>query len=57
MNKVSAIDVSLLTLSMADFAAVTDNLIKHDYVVAGGLLVLGVILNYLYHKYGSPTNV
>jgi hypothetical protein len=53
MNKVSATDVTFITLAMADFGAAADFLIKHDYYVAGGLLVLGIVLNYLYHKYGT----
>ncbi len=55
MNPVNATDVTLLTLAMADFTLLTDYLVKHDYAVAGGLLVVGVIFNYLYHRYGSPS--
>lgn len=55
MNKVSVSDVTLMTLSLGSFAGVAPALSAHDYPVATGLLVLGVVLIYLYHKMGSAT--
>jgi len=56
MNKnVSLSDVTFLSLALGDFALAADILVKHDYYVAGGLAVLGVVLVYLYHKFGSTT--
>lgn len=53
MNNVNAVDVTLMTLAMADFAGATEKLVNHDYIVAGGMTLIGVILIYLYHKFGS----
>ncbi len=55
MNPVNTTDVTLLSLSIADFVAAGVTLQAHDYYVSGGLTVLGVVLTYLYHKYGSST--
>ncbi len=53
MNKVDKVDVALMSLALADFTAAGTALIAHDYFVASGLFVGGIILTYLYHKYGS----
>lgn len=53
MNQVSATDVTLMSLAMSDFALVTTHLLAHDYPVAGGLFVIGIVFVYLYHKFGS----
>lgn len=53
MNNVSASDVTLMTLAFGALGGVTPALTAHDYPVAGGLVVLGVVLVYLYHKFGS----
>ena len=53
MNPVSTTNVTLLSLALADFALAGSSLTSHDYYVAGGLTVLGVILVYLYHKFGG----
>lgn len=55
-NNVNTTDVTFMSLAMADFAAATAQLVNHDYIVAGGLAVIGVILVVLYHKFGSSTN-
>ena len=55
MNTVSTTDVTLFSLSLADFALASQQLVAHDYFVAGGLAVLGVVLVVLYHKFGSKT--
>ena len=53
MGNVNKTDVTLFSLALADFSLVTTHLVNHDYYVAGGLLVVGVVLAYLYHKFGS----
>ena len=53
MNKVNAIDVTFMSLALADFTASATYLVNHDYPVAAGLVVLGVLLVYLYHKFGN----
>lgn len=53
MNNVNSTDVTLFTLAIAALGAVAPALSAHDYPVAGGLAILGVILVYLYHKFGS----
>lgn len=53
MNNVNVTDVTLMTLALGALGGVTPALMSHDYPVAGGLLVLGVVLTYLYHKLGS----
>lgn len=55
MNQVSTTDVTFMSLSLADFGAAAAALNGHDYYVAGGLVILGVVLVYMYHKFGSPT--
>lgn len=55
MNKVNLTDVTFMSLAIADFTAATAFLTDHDYPVAVGLVVLGVLLVYLYHKFGSAT--
>ncbi len=55
MNQVSPSDVTLLSLALADFTATTTFLVAHDYPVAGGLFVIGIVLIYLYHKFGSSS--
>lgn len=55
MNQVSGTDVTLLSLSLAAFTGATTALVAHDYYVAGGMMAMGVLLTYLYHKFGSPT--
>lgn len=52
-NKVNTTDVTLMTLALADFGSAAAALMAHDYYVAGGLAVIGIILVYLYHKFGS----
>ncbi len=54
-NPVSSQDVTYLSMSMASFAAAAASLSAKDYVVAGGMLVLGIVLTYLYHRFGSPS--
>lgn len=56
MNGVNATDVTFLSLALADFTAVASYLTQHDYYVAGGLTLLGIILVYLYHKFGSTSS-
>lgn len=55
MNQVNGVDVTFMSLALADFTGVSTALIAHDYTVAGGLFVVGVGLVYLYHRFGSPT--
>ena len=60
MNNVTT-DVTFLSLALGDFSVATTQLINHDYYVAGGLALLGVLLVYMYHKFCSqpipPSNV
>ena len=53
MNPVNTTNVTLLSLAIAAFSSAGTTLSAHDYYVAGGLTVIGVILVYLYHKYGG----
>lgn len=53
MNQVNSTDVTFMSLSIADFMAAAVAIQAHDYYVFGGLAVLGVVLVYLYHKFGS----
>lgn len=53
MNDVSVTDVTLMSLAIGDFSTAASFLGKHDFVVAGGLVVIGIILVYLYHRMGS----
>lgn len=53
MNNVNLVDVTFLSLALADFGAATTYLVAHDYPVAAGLVVIGIVLVYLYHKFGS----
>ena len=53
MKKVSASDVTLMSLSFLAFGEVFNFLRVHDFPVAGGMFVLGVVLVYLYHKSGN----
>lgn len=53
MNQVSKSDVTFLSLALADFTATTTFLVAHDYPVAGGLFVIGIVLVYFYHKFGN----
>lgn len=53
MNKVDVKDVTFLTLALADFAGATTYLVAHDFAVAGGLFAAGIVLVYLYHKFGT----
>ena len=55
MNKVSLTDVTFMSLALGDFTAAATYLVNHDYPVAGGLMILGVILVFLYHKFGSSS--
>ncbi len=57
MNNVNPTDVTLLTLAMGALSGSIATLTQHDYPVAGGLLVIGIVLIYLYHKLGSTTIV
>ena len=57
MNQVNPTDVTFMSLSLADFALAGQQLMVHDYYVAAGLTVLGVILVYLYHKFGNTPAV
>lgn len=52
MNNLTT-DVTFMSLALADFSGAAVALGQHDYYVAGGLAVLGVILVTLYHKFGS----
>ena len=54
-NQTNATDITFMSLAMADFGGAASTLANHDYYVAAGLVVLGVVLVYLYHKYGSTT--
>jgi len=53
MNNVSSTDVTLMSLALGFFASAASTLAQHDYYVAGGLAVLGIVLVYCYHKFGS----
>ena len=55
MNPVNGTDVTFMSLALADFMAAATSLSAHDYPVAGGLVVIGVVLVYLYHKFGTST--
>lgn len=55
MNQVDPTDVTLMSLSLADFMAASVAIQAHDYYVFGGLAVLGVVLVYLYHKFGTSS--
>lgn len=57
MNNVSVADVTFMSLAFGDFTAATTALTSHDYYVAVGLFVIGIALVYMYHKFGSQTNV
>ncbi len=52
MNNVQT-DVTFMSLALADFALAGTQLVAHDYYVAGGLAVLGVLLVACYHKFGT----
>lgn len=54
-NPVSSQDVTYLSMSMASFAGAAAALSAHDYIVAAGSVVLGILLTYLYHRFGSPS--
>ena len=54
-NQVSPTDVTYLALSMAAFAAASTALSSHDYWVAAGSAILGVLFTYFYHLFGTPT--
>lgn len=54
MNAITS-NVTLMTLSIGAFMGVTPALASHDYYVAGGLAILGIVLVYLYHKFPTPT--
>lgn len=54
-NPVSSSDVTYLSLSMAAFASAADALSKTNYYLAAGCAVLGILLTYLYHAFGSPS--
>ncbi len=56
MNNVNGTDVTLLSLATGSFGLVGSSLLTHDFPVAIGLTVLGVILVYCYHRFGSSTN-
>lgn len=56
MNNVNPVDVTFMSLALADFSGVTAALVNHDLLLAGGLLVTGVILVVLYHMFGSPSS-
>lgn len=53
MNKVSATDVTFMSLALIDFGTATTYLVAHDYAVSGGFVAIGILLVYLYHKIGS----
>lgn len=53
MKTVNKMDVTFMTLALADFSAATAFLVSHDYPVFGGFVALGVVLVYLYHKFGN----
>ena len=55
MNTTNKTDLTFMSLAMADFALAGTQLVAHDYYVAGGLVIVGVVLVYLYHKFGSTT--
>lgn len=52
-NKVNTTDVTLMTLALADFGSAAAAFMAHDYWVGGSLSLIGVLLVYLYHKFGS----
>lgn len=53
MNKVNFQDVTFMSLSLGAFSGATTYLVAHDYPVAGGLFMIGIVLTYLYHKLGN----
>lgn len=55
MNQVNITDVSLLTLATGALSGVVPALSAHDYLVSGGLFVVGLVFMYCYHKFGSQT--
>lgn len=56
MNKVDIQDVSFMSLALGAFSGATTYLVGHDYPVAAGLFVAGIVLIYIYHKLGSSTS-
>lgn len=48
-------NVTLFSLAVASFIGVTPALQAHDYIVAGGLTILGIIMVYIYHLIPTPT--
>jgi hypothetical protein len=53
MNQVSSTDVTIMSLALAAFSGAGSALTAHDWYVAGGSVILGVLLVYVYHKIGS----
>jgi len=53
MNSVNNTDVTLMSLALADFMAAAVAIQSHQYYIFSGLAILGVVLVYLYHKFGS----
>ena len=54
-NVVSPTDVTYMSMALAAFGAATAALSAHDYIVAGGMAIIGIIFVYLYHSFGSPS--
>jgi len=54
-NPVNSQDVTYMSLALAMFASAADALSKNLYYVAAGCAILGIILTYLYHAFGSPS--
>jgi VIT1/CCC1 family predicted Fe2+/Mn2+ transporter len=50
MNNNLTSNVTFLSLAMGSFVGVMPALQAHDYIVAGGLALLGVILVFIYEK-------
>lgn len=55
MNEVSFSDIAFMSLALADFTAAGVAANAHDYGAAGSLVAIGIILVYLYHRFGSRT--
>lgn len=54
MNNTTS-NVTFLSLAIASFVGVAPALQAHDFIVAGGLALLGIILVFVYEKTPSST--
>jgi hypothetical protein len=48
-------NMTFLTLSIASLGGVVQALQSHDYIVAGGMLVFGLIMVFVYEKTPATT--